>query len=237
MSDKVILKSVDVNFTLKDHIYEVLRSAILDMNIYSETADLRLDERQLAEQSGISRTPIREALARLEQDGLVEIQPRKGVFVRRKTRDEVMEIILVWAALESMAARLATTEASDSELRSLHALADKHGQIDPADDIEGYSRANIRFHQRILELSKCAALKATTDTIFMHMHAVRRRAISEADRAAQSVTDHLAIVAALEARDAALAEQLVREHSMRLRQHIEDTWIEIEHSAAKNAAR
>jgi len=237
MSDRVTLKSVDVNFTLKDHIYEVLRSAILDMNIYSETADLRLDERQMAEQLGISRTPIREALARLEQDGLVEIQPRKGVFVRRKTRDEVMEIIVVWAALESMAARLATTEASDSELRSLHRLAEKHSQINPAKDIEKYSQANIRFHQRILELSKCDALKATSDTIFMHMHAVRRRAIFEADRAARSVTDHMAIVAALEARDAALAEQLVRDHSMRLRQHIEDTWIELEHATASKAAR
>ena len=197
MSDRVTLKSVDVNFTLKDHIYEVLRSAILDMNIYSETTDLRLDERQMAEQLGISRTPIREALARLEQDGLVEIQPRKGVFVRRKTRDEVMEIIVVWAALESMAARLATTEASDAELRSLHTLADKHSQIDPTKDIEKYSQANIRFHQRILELSKCDALKATSDTLFMHMHAVRRRAIFEADRAAQSVKDHVEIVAAL----------------------------------------
>jgi len=224
----VRLKPVDVNFTLKDHIFDVLKRAILKTNIYDETADLRLDERKMAEQLGISRTPIREALARLEQQGLVQIQPRKGVYICRKTREEVMEMVVVWAALESMAARLVTKEASDTEIHSLRELAERHAAIDSSENIEAYSEANIRFHQRILELSKCAALKDTADTLFMHMHAVRRRAIGEADRAARSVADHIAIVDALEARDAGLAESLVRDHSMRLRDHIAQTWVEIE---------
>ena len=227
MASGVTLKPVDVNFTLKDHIYDVLLEAILDTNIYDENADLRLDERKMAEQLQISRTPIREALARLEQNGLVEIKPRKGVYIQRKTRNEVMEMIVVWAALESMAARLATEVATDAELKSLRKLAERHAAIDPITDIESYSKANIRFHQRILELSSCDALKETADTLFMHMHGVRRRAIGEADRAARSVADHMAIVSALEARDAPLAENLVREHSMRLRRHISDTWVEI----------
>ena len=88
MGGGVNLKPVAVNFTLKDHIYDVLRAAILEMNIYEEGADLRLDERRMAEQLNISRTPVREALARLEQDGFVDIQPRKGVFVRRNTCSE-----------------------------------------------------------------------------------------------------------------------------------------------------
>ena len=67
------LSPISVNFTLKDHTYDVLRQAILGMNIYHPDVDLRLDERNLAEQLGISRTPIREALARLSQDGLVMI--------------------------------------------------------------------------------------------------------------------------------------------------------------------
>ena len=69
MSLDVKLKPVAINFTLKDHIYEILRETILDIDIYDAEADIRLDERQLAEQLGISRTPIREALARLAQDG------------------------------------------------------------------------------------------------------------------------------------------------------------------------
>ena len=122
MSLDVKLKPVAINFTLKDHIYEILRETILDIDIYDAEADIRLDERQLAEQLGISRTPIREALARLAQDGLVEIVPRKGVFIHRKSLDEI-DMVVTWAALESMAAHLATSEASDADLRALRKFA------------------------------------------------------------------------------------------------------------------
>ena len=93
MTLDVKLKPVSINFTLKDHIYEVLRETILDVDIYDVEEDMRLDERQLAEQLGISRTPIREALARLAQDGLVEIVPRKGVFIHRKSLPEILDMI------------------------------------------------------------------------------------------------------------------------------------------------
>ena len=117
MSLNVKLKPVAINFTLKDHIYEILRETILDIDIYDAEADMRLDERQLAEQLGISRTPIREALARLAQDGLVEIVPRKGVFIHRKSLGEILDMVVTWAALESMAAHIATREASDADFR------------------------------------------------------------------------------------------------------------------------
>ena len=81
------LNPISESFSLKDHTFNVLRAAILDMDIYQPDADLRLDERQMAERLGISRTPVREALARLSQEGLIEVMPRKGVFVRRKTRE------------------------------------------------------------------------------------------------------------------------------------------------------
>jgi len=122
----------------------------MDMDIYSEETNLRLDERQLAEQLQISRTPIREALARLEREGFVEIRPRKGVFVRPKTLPEVLEIVVVWAALESMAARLVTKVATDKEISTLRILGVKHSSDSNRADLEEYSEANIKFHQRIL---------------------------------------------------------------------------------------
>jgi DNA-binding GntR family transcriptional regulator len=232
MAKSVKLKPVAVNFTLKDHIHEVLRAAILEMNIYDESADLRLDERTMAEQLGISRTPVREALARLEQDGFVEILPRKGVFVRRKSLEEVLEMIVVWAALESMAARLVTEHATDTEIGSLRKLAAKYSQHAARADIAEYSEANIKFHQRILELSKCAMLKNVADGLFQHMYAVRRRAMGESDRAKRSVVDHMGIIEALESRDADLAGRLVREHTMRLHDHVRRTWTRLESRAA-----
>jgi DNA-binding GntR family transcriptional regulator len=119
------LQAIESNFTLKDHVYERLREAIINMNIYDEDAILRLDERSLAEQLNISRTPLREALARLEQEGFIEIKPRKGVYVRRKTLDEILEMIIAWAALESMAASLAAARATPKEIDRLrkHAMA------------------------------------------------------------------------------------------------------------------
>lgn len=236
MSNGVKLKPVPVNFTLKDHIYDVLRAAILDMNIYDEDANLRLDERTMADQLNISRTPLREALARLQQDGFVEIQPRKGVFVRRKTLEEVLEMIVVWAALESMAARLAAERVTDKELASLRALAARYSDTEAGAHIAEYSEANVKFHQCILELSGCKLLKSSADELFLHMHAVRRRAMGESDRARRSVVDHMSIIEALEARDPDLASDRVREHTMRLHDHVRRTWITLEGRGRKASA-
>jgi DNA-binding GntR family transcriptional regulator len=219
------LSPVAASFSLKDHIYGVLRSAIMEMDIYSDDIDLRLDERKLAEQLGISRTPIREALAKLEQEGFVEIQPRKGVYVKPKTLEEVLEMVVVWAALESMAARLVTKVATDKEISSLRDLGVKHSADSNRADIAEYSEANIKFHQRILELSRCSLLKNTADGLLQHMYAVRRRAMREGDRRSRSVVDHMAIIEAIENREAELAAMLVRDHTMKLHDHIHKTWL------------
>lgn len=221
------LQPVTANFSLKEHTYGVLRSAIMDMDIYNNEVDLRLDERKLAEQLGISRTPIREALARLEQEGFVEIQPRKGVYVRPKTLDEVLEMVVVWAALESMAARLVTEVATDDDIQSLRVLGVKHSSDSNRADIAEYSEANILFHQKILELSGCELLKVTADSLLQHMYAVRRRAMTEGDRINRSIVDHMAIIEAIENREGELAAMLVRDHTMKLHDHIYKSWLEL----------
>ena len=220
----VKLKPVAINFTLKDHIYDVLRETILDVDIYDADEDMRLDERQLAEQLGISRTPIREALARLAQDGLLEIVPRKGVFIHRKSLSDILDMIVTWAALESMAAHIATRDASDVDLQALRKFAMRNSISAKKAELSEYSDANIKFHQMILELSGSELLRSTADGLLMHMHAVRRRAMVEGDRASRSVADHMEIIEALEARDAELASRLVREHTMRLHDHINERW-------------
>ena len=86
----------------------------------------------------------------------MRIVPRRGIFIVRKTKAEILEMITVWAALESMAARLATKEASDEELASLHDLVDSFSTDKVAAKMGEYSDANIRFHQAIIGLGKCA---------------------------------------------------------------------------------
>lgn len=222
------LRPIPTNFTLKDHVYDMLRDAITAMDIYRDDANLRLDERSLAEQIGISRTPLREAIARLESDGLLEVVPRKGVYVRRKSLTEILEIIVAWAALESMAARLATERASDAEIATLRRIAAKYSQDEVGTRISEYSDDNIRFHQRILEISKCTLLKEMADGLFLHMHAVRLRAMGEGNRVQRSVVDHAEIIEAIERRDAEEASRLVREHTMTLHEHVRRTWTKLE---------
>jgi DNA-binding GntR family transcriptional regulator len=207
--------------SLKAKAYEALKSAIMNMNIYDKDAQLRLDERDLSARFGVSRTPLREALAQLDQEGLVKVVARRGIFIVRKTKAEILEMITVWAALESMAARLATTVASDEALRSLHALVDQFSLDEVARQLGEYSDANIRFHQAILALGGCPLISHITNDLFFHVRAIRQRTIAEMDRAKRSVADHKEIVSALEKRDADLASRLVREHTMRLRDHVE----------------
>ena len=209
------------NFSLKDRVYDLLKDAIAAVNIYADDAELRLDERRLAEQLNASRTPIREALARLEQEGLVEIMPRRGVYIVRKSKAEILEMITLWAALESMAARLITEVATDAEIASLRDLFTTFEDGAVRAQIDEYSERNIRFHQAILDLSRCTLLRETADNLFIHMRAIRARTIGETDRADKSIIDHLHIIEALEARDAELAERLAREHTLNLGKHVQ----------------
>lgn len=218
------LQPITAGPTLKEHIYDVLRAAIIDMDVYAMAEPQKLDERTVAEQLGISRTPLREALARLEQEGFVEIVPRRGIYVSRKTRAEVLEMIVAWAALEAMAARLAATEATDAQIAALRAHAERHSEAAERADLAEYSEANMIFHHMVLSMSGVALLAQMAESLFVHMHAVRRRAMAEGNRAQRSVADHRAIIEALEARDPEAAAVASLDHTMRLYAHIAAHW-------------
>lgn len=224
LPSKLEFKPIENTFSLKGHIYETLRDGITSMNIYADDAELKLDERQLSEQLGISRTPIREALARLEQEGLVTVIPRRGVFIVRKTRKEILEMITVWAALESMAARLACDRAPDAEIARLRDIVRPFNKERAKAELSEYSEANIEFHLCVLGLSRCPMLQDIAQGLFTHLKAVRRKATKDQSRADRSVVDHMNIIEAIEDRDADLASALVREHTFRLHDYVARTW-------------
>lgn len=204
--------------------YVALREAILATDAYDPDADLRLDEKLLAAKLGVSRTPVREALARLESEGLVEVLPRRGVRIVRKGKDEIVEMIIAWAALESMAARLMCERATDSEVASLRELMESFDLRGLRAHLDEYSAANLLFHQRIIELSHSQVIANLADGLMVHVRAIRRHAIGEGDRPERSVVDHVHIIEALEARAAEQAERLVREHALNLARHVQLTW-------------
>lgn len=201
--------------------YASLRAALMEMNIYERAdQDLRLDERDLASKLGVSRTPIRDALARLEHEGLVESVPRRGYFIVRKSREELVEIITVWAALESMAARLITRTATDEEISSLRTIFSTFENGKLYAKLDEYSDANLAFHQRIIELSRSTTLAKMADGLIIHVRSIRHRTIAEDHRFERSIVDHMQIIEALETRNAELAEQLVRDHALGLAAHV-----------------
>jgi DNA-binding GntR family transcriptional regulator len=191
------------------------------MDVYGSRTEIRLDERSLAQDFGISRTPVREAMAQLEREGFVRSVPRRGVYVVRKTRREVIELITAWAALESMAARLITENASDDEIASLRRVFAAFDNGEVRAHLDEYSEANIEFHRTLIRLSRNSVLIDLAENLFTHMRMIRRKTIGEKDRADRSIRDHMHIIEALEARDTERAERLVRDHALGLAEHVE----------------
>jgi len=218
---RLVVAPIDNRETFKDKAYTALRHLIESSDIYRTRTEIRLDERQLAQDFGISRTPVREAMAQLEREGFVRSVPRRGVYVVRKTKREVIELIQAWAALESMAARLITEHASDADIAGLRRLFATFEGNKLHAKLDEYSEVNITFHQTIIELSGNQVLIRLAENLFTHMRMIRGRTIGEDDRVDRSIRDHMNIIRALEARDTERAEDLVRQHALGLAEHVD----------------
>jgi DNA-binding GntR family transcriptional regulator len=217
---RVAVEPIDAPASFKHKAYAALKDVIISMDVYHSRADIRLDERRLARDFGISRTPVREAMAQLEREGFVRSVPRRGIYVVRKTKQEVIEMITAWAALESMAARLVTQNASDGEIAGLRRMFTKFDGDTLHARLDEYSEVNIAFHQTIIELSGNQVLIKLAANLFTHMRMIRGQTIGEDDRADRSIHDHMNIIQALEARDTERAEDLVRQHALGLAEHV-----------------
>ena len=181
------LEPFETGVSFKHKAYVALKNAIVSMDVYHSRDEIRLDERKLAQDFGISRTPVREAMAQLESEGFVRSVPRRGIYVVRKTKREVIEMITAWAALESMAARLTTQNASDAEIAGLRKMFAAFIDGKLRAHLDEYSDANIEFHQSIIKLSKNQVLIDLAAILFMHMRLIRRTTIGEKDRADRSI--------------------------------------------------
>src|SRR5438132_9496761 len=155
---RVALAPLGDTSTFADRAYTALKDVIVSLNVYEHPSEVRLDERQLAQDLGISRTPVREAMAQLEREGFVRSVPRRGIYVVRKTKREVIEMITAWAALESMAARLITENAGAEEIASLRTMFARFENGELHARLDEYSEVNIEFHQSIIRMSRNTVL-------------------------------------------------------------------------------
>jgi DNA-binding GntR family transcriptional regulator len=204
---------------LREDVYQWLRKHVAEIaSRVSEPVSLR--EADLARRLGVSRTPVREALNRLQQEGVLEVEPRRGAKVYPPNEDEYLCWLEIREVLEGTAARRAAERASPQAIAELKRLCDvfahpRHG-ADPESEPEKYFDANARFHNLILEQSGAAVLQRL-GRAYDYFASGRHRATQHLGRLKASLEEHRQIVRAIERGDGALAERLAREHVRNLR--------------------
>jgi DNA-binding GntR family transcriptional regulator len=200
---------------LRERVYQALKEMIIIQEI---PPGEKLDEDSLARQLGVSRTPIRESLCRLENEGIVKIIPRRGAFIVRHSKESIDEILSVREVLEGLSAREAANHITDATLEVLESLSEKFSESNVRLLSKEYLQADVKFHKTIIEVSKNEWLISLMSILNDHIQMLRLRTVTFQGRPEQSLSEHRKIIEALKARDPLLAESLMREHIKNVRE-------------------
>jgi DNA-binding GntR family transcriptional regulator len=203
-----------VHNSLHDEVAAQLRERIFAGELSPGTF---LDEVQLAEQLKISRTPLREALKVLTAEGLVRHEPRRGCFVNEVTEKDLDEIFPVIALLEGRCAYEAALHATDGDLEALEEMHQKLARHAKARRINEYYATNLAIHETIIALAGNRWLAGVIGDLRKILKLARQQQLHAPGRLDQSLSEHLAVFAALKARDAEGADAAMRTHLTRQR--------------------
>ncbi len=212
--DRTIEKLIE-SPNLRDRVYEILKKSIIFQEILPGE---KVDEEAIAKQLGVSRTPIRETLCRLENEGIVKIIPRRGAFVVKHSREKIDEILMVREALEGFAARIAADHSDGSVTEQMRSLFKDFSESNIRNRSKEYSQADLEFHNLVIRTSRNDLLINIMNTLNDHIQMVRLQTVSLEGRPEQSLIEHFKIIGALEQKDSSLAESLMREHIRKVRQ-------------------
>lgn len=208
-----------VHNSLHDEVASRLRERIFAGDLAPGTF---IDEVRVAEEMSISRTPLREALKVLTAEGLVRHEPRRGCFVAEVTEKDLDEIFPVIALLEGRCAYEAARNASDADLQALEALHTKLSRHAKAKRINEYYEANFAIHEAIITLADNRWLAQVISDLRKIVKLARLQQLHAPGRLEQSLSEHLAVFAALKARDPEGAEAAMRTHLTRQREALRE---------------
>lgn len=197
------------NLTLWQRVYNHLRTEILEDRL---EPGAELIETVLAEQLGVSRGPLREAISRLAAEGLVTVSPRRGAVVRSLSKAEFLELYQVREALERMAVQLAVPRLTEKQFEELGALNETMEAHAAQNEVEAFFEANIAFHARLLEASDNGKLQELYRQLLDQLGRYRLRSLTLRGNLQRSVSEHKAILRAAKRGDAERAAQLMAEH-------------------------
>jgi DNA-binding GntR family transcriptional regulator len=206
-------KAENIGSGFVDRAYRIIRQRILD-NVYP--AGYRALEREFAEELKLSRTPVREALLKLQSEGLLELIPRHGARVLPVSAEDMREIYAVLTALESMAAEIVTRrKPTAAALRPLSEASRDMTAALKHDDLDAWARADEHFHRQLLELAGNAVLIQTVQQLWDRAHRARMVTLRLRPRPVHSTREHNAIVEAIKAGDPEATVRLYRAHRQR----------------------
>jgi DNA-binding GntR family transcriptional regulator len=200
---------------LYQEVAERLRQRIFNHEL---TPGTWIDEQKLAEQYGISRTPLREALKVLASEGMVELKPRRGCYVTEISRQDMDDIFPLMAMLEGRCALEAVRRAKPADLRALKAIHERLEVAAKEGRIDAFFEANQEFHRLIQELANNRWLLSVIQDLRKVLKLSRLHSLSLEGRLQQSLEEHRTIMAAFEANDAEKAEKHMQEHLLSSRQ-------------------
>lgn len=197
------------NLTLWERVYDHLREEILAGRL---KPGAELAEVALSQQLGVSRGPLREAIGRLEVEGLVTVRPRRGAVVRSLSKEEFLELYQVREALEMMAVRLAVPRLSAEDVAELQGLIETMSKHAEREEVGEFFEANAAFHARIFQASDNSRLQALYRQLLGQMGRYRIRSLVLRGNLQRSVAEHAAILRAAKRGDAERAAHLMSEH-------------------------
>jgi DNA-binding GntR family transcriptional regulator len=209
-----MLKRLDDQPSLQAQAYEAIRRSIVLNDL--KPGD-RLATTALAERLGISRSPVREALHRLLQDGLVEVRGRTGMYVASVSAEEVDDVFRIRGALEGCAAALAAERATKDSVSHMQSILDHMKSHPGADDSDAVVRDADRFHDAILEAARSPRLAAQLGQIHQRITYFRNLSLRVPGRAEEAAREHQVLLTPIRSGDAHEAERLMREHIDRAR--------------------
>ena len=194
---------------LRDVVFENLRTAILEGNL---KAGQRLMEVQLAEQLGVSRTPVREAIRKLELEGLVVMLPRKGAYVANMSFKDFIDVLEIRSSLEGLAASLAAERLREEDIEDLERVAKEFETSVREADIDNVLKKDVEFHEKIFLMANNKKLYQLITSLWEQVHRFRVTYVSNYDASLSLVDEHNRILEAIKSGDCELAKKYATEH-------------------------
>lgn len=202
---------------LRDIVFESLRKAIMNGDLKPGE---RLMEIQLAQKLGVSRTPVREAIRKLELEGLVIMVARKGAYVADLSLNDIMDVLEVRASLEGLGAYLAAQKMTDQDLKNLKEKADYFEEAVKAGDREHMIEGDAKLHEIIFKAASNTALQSIVDSLREQVQRFRVTYIRTTQNPKDIVAEHKVLVEAILARDAKAARKAAEAHIKKMQEFI-----------------